>query len=135
MAKYPLTYNEFRQGLSEGKLLGLKCHACGTYNLPPNGVCTSCGSSDVEVNSFAKKGTIRTFIVIRVAPEGFDPPFIVAMVELEDGPWLVGNVIGVEPENADMELIGKDVAIGYKSLPPIEGEESAERIAFTFTTA
>jgi uncharacterized OB-fold protein len=36
------------------------------------------------------------------------------MVELEEGPWLMGNLEGIDPKAASMELIGKKVKMGHK---------------------
>lgn len=133
MRQYPLTYNEFKKGLADGKLLGLKCQGCGSYTTPPNGVCTSCGSSRLEVKTLSNKGKIKTFTVIRVAPIGFDPPYIVSMVALEDGPWVVGNVVGIDPNKANIELLEKEVSVGYRLLPYNEAEGGIEGFVLTFT--
>ena len=58
------------------------------------------------------KGTIRTFTVVRVAPEGKIPPYVVAMVELDEGPWVMGNIINIDPNEASMSLIGEKVNLG-----------------------
>lgn len=133
MKRYPLTYNEFKKELTEGKFLGLRCLECGIIITPPISVCTSCGSSNLEITPISNKGKIKTFTVIRVGPRGFDTPYIVAMVELEDGPWVVGNVLGVNPDEADMALIEKEVSIGYKLLPHNDAEGGVEGIVLTFT--
>ena len=132
MNKYPLTYEEFKQGLQEDKLLGLKCMDCGELLLPPGAVCTSCGSSKMEVNSFAKKGKIKTFSVIRVGPAGYSTPYIVALVELQDGPWVVGNLTAFDPQKATMDLIEKEVSIGSKILPRDPAEPGQEGCVLTF---
>ena len=132
MSKYPLTFNEFKQGLVEGKLLGLRCLDCGQNIIPPGAVCSGCASSRLEVDSFTPKGAIRTFTVIRVGPAGYDVPYIVAMVELQDGPWALGNVVGIDAEQAGMDLIGKEVSVGSKLIPQHTGEGGIEGMALVF---
>jgi uncharacterized OB-fold protein len=132
MSAYPLTYNEFKQGLSEGKLPGLRCAECGEGIVPPSAVCTACGSARLERESFGKKGSIRTFTVIRVGPEGFDAPYVIAMVELDDGPWVVGNLDGIDAKQAGMELIDKKVTVGSRILPPDPPESTIEGVVLTF---
>lgn len=132
MRNYPLTYNEFKDGLVDGKLLGLKCLDCGEVIIPPNAVCISCGSPKLEVSSCSRKGNIRTFTVIRVGPIGFDAPYMIALVELEDGPWVMGNVLGIDPDAADMDLIGKEVSLGYKILPREDPKIGVEGVVLTF---
>ena len=109
---YPLTFEQYQQGLSEGKLLGLRCQSCGAYTVPPQGVCRNCQGQDLAPVEVKGEGTIRTFTVIRVAPEGKQPPYVLALVELEQGPWVIGVVVDGDPEKADMGLIGKRVRLG-----------------------
>lgn len=119
MSYYKLTHREYFNALKEGKLMGLKCRECGGYTAPPKVCCDCCGSSDVEAVQLSGNGEIKTFTVIRVAPEGLEAPYIVAMAELEEGPWIMGNITGVDPDGAGMELIGKRITVGSKVLPPM----------------
>ncbi|HAG09429.1 MAG TPA: nucleic acid-binding protein [Desulfotomaculum sp.] len=115
---YKLTYKQYFNALKEGKLLGLKCNDCGSYTAPPKLCCDKCGSISIEVVSLSGKGVIKTFTVIRVSPEGYEAPYIVAMAELEEGPWLMGNLINVDPDKAKMDnIIGKKVTVSAKVLP------------------
>ncbi len=109
-----LTFEEYQKGLSENKLLGLLCADCGAYTVPPQAVCRKCGSRNLKVEEITKRGVIKTFTVIRTAAEGFTPPFVVAMAETDDKACVVGNVIGIDPDKADMGLIGKKVEIGSR---------------------
>lgn len=86
---YPLTYREFYESLKKGLLLALKCKSCGLLTTPPKICCAECGSTELEVVQLSGMGKIKTFTIIRVAPEGFEPPYIVAMVELDEalGLW------------------------------------------------
>lgn len=111
---YKLTFDQYQQGLEEGKFLGLKCHGCHSVIFPPMAVCRGCNGTDLEINEIAGEGILRTFTVIRVAPEGMKPPYIVAMVELDEGAWVIGNVVDIDPDNADMSLIGRRVKLGSR---------------------
>lgn len=111
---YQLTHNQYFAALKENKLMGLKCFDCGAVTVPPKAACERCSSTGLEVTPLAGRGVIRTFTVIRIAPEGLQAPYIVVLVELEEGPWLMGNLEGVEPDCASMELIGKRVQLRHK---------------------
>jgi uncharacterized protein len=126
------SYEMFKQGLKEGKLLGLKCADCGELIFPAQAVCPACSGSSLDVNSFSPKGEIRTFTVVHVGPAGFKAPYVVAMVELEEGPWAMGNVIGVDAPNVDIGLIGKGVSIGPLEVPGDPAEGSAGGLALAF---
>lgn len=119
--EYPLTFEQYQQGLSEGKLMGLHCRSCGATTVPPQGVCRNCRGQDLFPVEVKGQGTIRTFTVIRVAPEGKQSPYVLALVELEQGPWVMGVLGEKDPEKADMGLIGQRVR-----LNPHPGDGSLE---------
>ncbi len=132
--QYPLTYKQFYEGLKQGKVLGLKCRSCGAYTAPPKMCCAECTGSNLEVVELSGRGEIKTFTVIRVPPEGFTAPYIVAMAELEEGPWLLGNLEGVDADQASLDLIGKKVKVGHKVIPPMR-YSAGEGVAVTFSLA
>jgi uncharacterized OB-fold protein len=110
----------------------LKCNQCGAYTVPPQKVCSNCHSEDMAVVELSRKGEVRSFTVIYTPAEGFDAPYIVALVELEEGPWVTTSVINFDPEQATMELIGRKGRIDYKDLPA-DTFSGGERLALTFT--
>jgi uncharacterized OB-fold protein len=114
--EYPLGFEQYQQGLGKGQFLGLKCDTCGAYTFPPRGVCGDCGGSALEVAEMKGEGTLRSFTVIRVAPEGMKPPYIVALVELDEGPWAIGNLVDMNLDEADMGLMGRRVRLGSQVL-------------------
>ncbi len=109
---YKLTYDQYQQGLERGELLGLKCNTCNNVTFPPMARCRECTGTDLEITKIAGEGTMRTFTVIRVAPEGMTAPYVVAMAEIDEGAWVMGNLVDFNPDDADMNLIGKRVTLG-----------------------
>lgn len=132
--EYGLTFEKYQEGLNRGKFLGLQCEACGAVTFPSQGVCRDCGGSRLKVVEMKGEGVIRTFTVIRVAPEGMKPPYVVAMVELDEGAWTVGNLVDVDPDQADMGLIGKRVRLGSRVLRTDEATGEDFRV-LTFALA
>ena len=131
--EYKLTYKQYYEGLKQGKILGLKCKDCGEYTVPPRIVCQECGSPNTEIKELSGTGTIKTYTIEHVVPEGFKPPLIVALVETDEGPWVMGNITGIEPEEATKkDLIDKRVKIGHKVITdvPFSGGEG---ITLTFS--
>ena len=129
--EYKLTYEKYKEALMGGKLLGLKCNKCGEFTVPPKKVCMECSSEDMDIVEINGKGEIKTFTVVRVPPEGFEGPYIVSMVALDEGPWVIGNIVDLDPEKASMELIGKKVTIGHKE---VKGDKfsAGDGVALTF---
>jgi len=117
--KYKLTFKAYNAALKENKLLGLKCMSCGAVTAPPKMVCRQCTGSELEIIQLKGTGKIQTFTTVYVVPEGREEecPYIVVMVELDEGPWIMGNLDGVDPVQASLELIGKRVNLGFKIFP------------------
>ena len=117
--EYKLTCKEYNESLKKDVLLGLKCNECGAINVPPKMVCGQCTSTDMEIVALSGRGSIQTFTTVFVAPEGREAevPYTVVMVELDEGPWIAGNLIDIDPSKATMELIGRNVKLGHKVFP------------------
>jgi uncharacterized OB-fold protein len=113
---YPLILKDQVEAEGQGRFLGLRCGDCRTLTFPARSTCSLCGSIHLSPVEIAGRGEIRTFTVIRVAPLGFKPPYVVALVELEDGPWVMGNLEGFEPDEAGMDLIGRQVKMGSRAV-------------------
>ena len=111
--EYKLTFKEFDEALKNDKILGLKCNQCGNINVPPKMVCSKCTSTDMKVVELGGKGKIQTFTTVNVTSEGREGevPYTIVLVELDEGPWIMGNLGGIDPKNASMELIGKRVTM------------------------
>jgi uncharacterized OB-fold protein len=72
--------------------------ACANVYFPPRPFCPRCGSRDVASFQASGRGTLASYVLnFRPAP-GFeaDAPYAIAVVELEEGPRLMTNVVGVE---------------------------------------
>ena len=116
--EYKLTFKDYNEALKENKLLGLKCQECGTVTVPPKMVCRKCTSPNMEVVELTGKGKIQTFTTCNVAPEGREDevPYVILLVELDEGPWIMGNLTGIDPATATTELIGKKVKMGNSKV-------------------
>jgi len=118
--EYKLTFKDYNEALKENKLLGLKCQECGTVTVPPKMVCRKCTSPNIEVVELTGKGKIQTFTTCNVAPEGREDevPYVILLVELDEGPWIMGNLTGIDPKTTTVELIGKKVKMGDSKVFP-----------------
>jgi len=83
----------------------------------------------------AKVGLVDTFTTTYVAAEGKEAevPYTIVMIELDEGAWIAGNLIDIDPSEASMDLIGKRVKLGHKLFPGdrFSGGETA-RPLFSF---
>ena len=117
--KYKLIFKDYNEALTKNRLLGLKCNECGAITVPPKMVCQSCAGSDIDIIDLKGSGKIRTFTTVFVASEGRESecPYIIVMVELDEGPWIMGNLANVDKDKATMGLIGKKVKMGSEIFP------------------
>ncbi|MBO8179458.1 MAG: Zn-ribbon domain-containing OB-fold protein [Archaeoglobus sp.] len=116
-----MRFADFFNALLEGKVIGQKCLDCGSYTCPPKATCDNCASRNLEAVELSGKGVVRTFTTTYVAPSGYteEAPYTVAMVELDEGPWIVGRIDlpNEEIEKLGQDLIGARVSIYGKEFP------------------
>ena len=114
--EYKLTFKAYNEALKEDRLLGLECKSCGAITVPPKMVCRKCTSSELEIVQLKGTGDIKTFTTVNVAAEGREAevPYTIVMVKLDEGPWIMGNLSGINPAEASMELVGKRVKMTHE---------------------
>jgi hypothetical protein len=81
-----------------GRLLLMKCGTCETVRLPSRQHCDACLSTEVEWVEASGRATVRSFGIMhqRLHPAFADEiPYNVAVVELEEGPRLPTNLVGI----------------------------------------
>ena len=96
----PFTIEGFYHFIQERKVMAAKCNKCGTCFLPPRPICSKCLSTDFKWVQLNRVGKLLTYTVIHVSPAQFQNmvPYIVGILELEDGHHLPGMIRGVEQE-------------------------------------
>ena len=91
----------FWDGLREQKLLLPKCGACGHVFFYPRAVCPRCQARDIGWIQASGRGKLHDFeIAYQVFNKAWKvkPPYVLAMVELAEGPRLMTNLVNVEPD-------------------------------------
>ena len=98
----------FWEAARERRLVIRHCKACGTKHFMPRNGCPNCWSEDLEWVDASGRATVHTFSIVRRAPLpefAANAPYVVAMVDLEEGPRMYTNIVGAG---------ALDVAIGDK---------------------
>jgi hypothetical protein len=88
----------FWQAASEGRLLHQRCPRCDHRQFYPRALCTACGA-DPEWAESSGRGVVHTFTVVRQfgsKPFRDELPYVVAVIELDEGVRMLGNVTGCE---------------------------------------
>jgi uncharacterized OB-fold protein len=106
----------FWEGTREGELRVQHCNLCGHDQLYPRIVCTVCHRSDLSWRAASGRGSIYSVTVVRRAPSATysaDVPYAIALVELDEGPRLMSNIVGCD---ADDVRIGMRVVVDFDEL-------------------
>jgi uncharacterized OB-fold protein len=113
----------FWTGGRDGNLLISRCHGCGRFFHPPGPACWRCRSTDVAPEKVSGRATVAAFTVDRQPwIPGFEPPYIVAIIELVEEPdvRLITNVVDVEPDDI---RIGLEVEVFFEDWTALSGGE------------
>lgn len=81
----------------ERRLVIRECRDCGQLHFMPRFMCPRCWSEDLAWVDASGRGTVHSFSVVRRAPLAEfagHVPYVVAMIDLEEGPRMVANVVG-----------------------------------------
>lgn len=102
----------FFTSLHDGDLTVQQCGGCQELHHPPVPMCPQCHSLDSSPAVMSGRGTVFSYVVMHhpIVPP-FEPGYVVAIVELAEGPRIVMNLEGIESD---------DVAIGMAVLVTAE---------------
>ncbi len=106
------------EGCGRGEIVLQRCGACAKVQHRPRAICASCLSGDIEHFVASGRGQVYTFTVTHQNnARGFREacPYVLAYVELDEGPRLLTNVVGCDPESV---RIGMPVVADF--TPPDE---------------
>ena len=94
-----------------------QCEACEQFWFPPSRSCPHCLSDKVGWTQVSGRGKVFSFVIYdRVYHPAFaeEVPYVVAVIELDEGPRLVSNIVAIAPDDVRCEMkvqaVFKDVA-------------------------
>jgi uncharacterized OB-fold protein len=88
----------FWDGTAAGELRLQRCRACDHTYFPPQPFCPRCASDDVDVVQASGRASLYSYVITERAAPGFEAPYVIAEVELEEGPRLLSNLVDVAPD-------------------------------------
>jgi uncharacterized OB-fold protein len=96
----------FWAGTRAGELRLQRCGACGRYFFFPRPFCRFCQSPEVAWQVVSGKGRLVSYVINYrpLPPARPDQPLVIALVELEEGPRLLTNIVGTEPVPENLPL-------------------------------
>ncbi len=95
-------------------LIGTKCGNCNKVLFPPRYICPYCRRmGKLEPYKLSRRGKIVSYGIVHVGAEGFEDqiPYILAIVELEEGPRLTTQIVDCSPEDVN---IGDEVELTFR---------------------
>ncbi len=104
----------FWEGTAAGELRIQHCPECDRLRHPPGPMCPSCGAEKQDWVLAAGCGTVFSYVVHHHPKvPGHEPPFVVALVELDEGVRMLGNLVDVDPATV---AIGQPVEVAFTKI-------------------
>lgn len=102
----------FWEATEDDELLLRRCTDCGNAYYPPRTICPDCHSGETEWIEADGRGTVYSYTVVRqgLGPYGDAAPYVLAYVELAEGPRLLTNVIGAAVDDVE---VGQEVEVTF----------------------
>jgi uncharacterized OB-fold protein len=121
------------------RLEGQRCAACGALRFPPRPSCAACRASAAEPYRFSGRGTVFSFAEVAQPPLGFSGPYLVALIELEEGVRITAQLTDVDPGEVAIGMPVEAVTrrlqerggahgylvYGYKFRPPVARRQAS----------
>ena len=108
------TTEPFWTACRERRLLIQRCETCGHHQFYPRPFCLACESAELRWVDASGEGRIYSMTTVRVpADPSMPPPYVVAIVELTEGPRLLTNIEG------GSAAIGDAVRLRWREREPL----------------
>jgi uncharacterized protein len=109
---------EFWRGCQHGELRIQCCDDCGRYQFPPHSLCRHCSSTKIEWTTASGRGKVLSWTIVHWSPNpayAADAPYSLALIQLDEGPRMLSNIIGCPPHPIQ---IGMQVKVEFERCSP-----------------
>jgi len=112
-------------------LEGSRCKSCSAVFLGQRETCSSCGARDqMETIALSNNGELYVFSIVHRSFPGIEVPYVSAIVDLEGGGTVKGNLIDIEPDPAKITM-GMPVDVVYQ-IAPRKDKDGNEYLTYYF---
>ena len=119
----------------EPYLEGSKCRNCGAIFLGTRHVCSKCATRDsMETIRLGETGTLYSYAIVHRSFPGIEVPFVSAVVDLDDGGTLKGNLVDVEPDPEAIPF-GMPVKVVFRDALGRKDRDGNSYLSFFFVPA
>ena len=105
-------------GAAGPRLRGTRCQRCGRYAFPARVVCPRCKERSMASAELGQRGTLYSFTVCHVAPEGWQAPYLQAYIELREGLRIFSLISSAVEPRADALRVGMDMELVIEPVHP-----------------
>lgn len=108
----PLTQPWF-DACRERRLTLQYCEGCENFQFYPRILCTRCGGRELSWRAASGRGSVASFSVVRrPISAAWEAPYMVALIDLEEGPRMMSNIVGCSPQEV---RIGQAVEVDFEA--------------------
>ncbi len=116
-------------------LEGYKCENCGAIFLGIRSVCSKCFTRDkMSAIRLEETGTLYSFSVVYRSFPGIDVPYVSAIVDLDGGGTVKGNLINIDPDPDKIDF-GMKVKLTYQDALGRKDKEGNSYLSYFFEPA
>jgi uncharacterized OB-fold protein len=113
-------------------LEGHKCQSCSAVYLGERAVCSKCGArGKIKAEKLANTGTLYVYSIVHRSFPGIEVPYVSAIVDLDGGGTVKGNLINIDPDPEKIKL-GMPVEVVYKDALGRKDREGNSYVSYFF---
>ena len=120
MTKDEFNNTAFNGHLADHKLMGARCEDCGALYLPPRPMCKACFGKQMTWVEMSGVGKLSAFTAIHIAPTamieagyGRNNPYLAGIIQLEEGPSISAQILGIAPDQPEQVAIGTPLKVVF----------------------
>jgi uncharacterized OB-fold protein len=103
------------EGAKAGELRLQRCDDCRHTYFPPRPFCPACASRQVSVFRASGRGRLFSYVINHRPAPGFTAPYAIAVVELDEGPRLMTNIVDC-PQTPEALVLDMPVEVAFQKL-------------------
>ena len=102
----------FWDGCARGELLVQRCTLCGHLHSTPQEFCRACNAEQLEWKPVSGRGRVYSYTTVwRPQTAAFEVPYVVAIVDLDEGPQLLTNLVDCDVAGV---VVGMEVEVCFR---------------------
>ncbi len=106
----------FWEGTCAHQLLLPWCNDCGEPHFYPRSICPHCLSSNLEWRPASGRGKLHTYVINHKPAKGRTAPYVIAVIELAEGPRMLSNVETDGEPTPEKLIIDMDVEVYFDNV-------------------